>query len=101
MSLPSLLLKSKPSKKQASSRWEVMASNGLHGVISEKTEPFITTAVRTSNPKISNTSSSYLYIQHICKVREQLPVRPTAVLRILLRSLLQKKRNIFFVVAVF
>jgi hypothetical protein len=24
--------------------------NGLHGVISHKVEPFITTAVRTSNP---------------------------------------------------
>jgi hypothetical protein len=26
--------------------------NGLHGVISQKTEPFITTAVRTSDPVI-------------------------------------------------
>jgi hypothetical protein len=31
-----------------------LAFNGLHGVISQKTELFITTAVRTSNPARKN-----------------------------------------------
>jgi hypothetical protein len=36
----------------ATKRW--LISNGIHGVTSEKMELFITTAVRTSNPTVTD-----------------------------------------------
>jgi hypothetical protein len=37
-------------RNQRESRWQTETFNGIHGVISQKTELFITTTVRTSNP---------------------------------------------------
>jgi hypothetical protein len=45
--------------------------NGLHGVIFQKIVPFITTAVRTSNPTCTNThcfQEIYFVIRVICRM---------------------------------
>jgi hypothetical protein len=58
MSPPSSASKNKPSKNQGEISGKQryvppnrqLTFNGLHGLVSQKIEPFITTAVRTSNP---------------------------------------------------